>query len=55
MGKAGPRGVLFGPAKGGRRPARCIGCQRPIMYGDRCPACANQARARAVNRKRKRR
>ena len=27
-------------------PGRCIGCRRPILYGERCEGCKRQLRAR---------
>jgi hypothetical protein len=46
-------GIRFGlgPSKGRRG---CRGCRRPIVYGDRCPACIAQAKARAIDRARHR-
>jgi hypothetical protein len=43
--------VRFGPGTAKKR--GCFDCHRPIVYGDRCLDCAQQARAQAVNRKRK--
>jgi hypothetical protein len=43
-----PRGPRGGPHK-------CLGCHVPIVYGERCPECANQAAAQAVNRERRNR
>jgi predicted amidophosphoribosyltransferase len=31
-------------------PPRCLGCHRPLVYGDRCPDCQRKLRQR---RKRK--
>jgi hypothetical protein len=31
----------------------CRGCHRPIVHGDRCAECLAQARAQAIDRKRK--
>jgi hypothetical protein len=47
-------GIRFGlgPSKGRHG---CRGCHRPIVYGDRCPDCVAQARAQAINRKRRKR
>jgi hypothetical protein len=37
--------VLFGPsASKGRN--RCIACQRPIVWGDRCENCKRELAAR---------
>jgi hypothetical protein len=42
-------------AKGGRRaPTVCLGCHKPIVYGERCPTCATLVRAKAAKRRRKR-
>jgi hypothetical protein len=42
-------------AKGGRRaPAVCLGCHKPIVYGERCAACATQVRIKAAKRRRRR-
>jgi hypothetical protein len=27
-------------------PPRCLGCHRPIFYGDRCEACKRELRQR---------
>jgi hypothetical protein len=45
--------VRFGPGTAKKR--RCFACHRPIVYGDRCPDCVSQARAQAINRKRRKR
>jgi hypothetical protein len=29
-----------------RGPAVCLGCQRPIVYGDRCQRCQHELRQR---------
>jgi hypothetical protein len=57
MGKGSFRArVLFRPRKRGSKGRHgCFDCHRPIVYGDRCPDCAQQARAQAVNRKRRKR
>jgi hypothetical protein len=38
----------------GKRQQHCMGCQRPIVYGDRCPPCAQLVRTRAAKRRRRR-
>jgi hypothetical protein len=44
MGKRGQFGWhVTGPAKATRG---CVGCRRPIVYGDRCPTCAKRLRLR---------
>jgi hypothetical protein len=42
-----PRGPRGGPHK-------CLGCHRPIIYGDRCRACATEARVKADKQRRRR-
>jgi predicted amidophosphoribosyltransferase len=44
MGKSGGR-VVYGAPKHGKR-QHCLGCQRPIVYGDRCPDCQRELRQR---------
>jgi hypothetical protein len=46
MGKGHFRvAVLFGPsASKGRN--RCIACQRPIVWGERCESCKQELAAR---------
>jgi hypothetical protein len=46
-------GVLFGPGASKKRHG-CLGCHRPIVYGDRCPDCQRLVRTRAAKRRRKR-
>jgi hypothetical protein len=46
VGKGFKRGVLFGPLNRRSQPHRCIACQRPIIYGDRCQDCRNKLRQR---------
>jgi hypothetical protein len=36
-------------AKGGRRaPTVCLGCHKPIVFGERCPPCAHEVKVKAV-------
>jgi hypothetical protein len=45
MGKGHFRArVLFGPSATRKR--GCIGCRRPIVYGDRCEDCKRRVRQR---------
>ena len=36
----------------GRGHSRCLGCQRPIVYGERCPDCASELRKRKRRKQR---
>jgi hypothetical protein len=45
MAKSGKHGVLYGPSAGSRG-NRCIGCQHPIAYGERCEGCKRKLRDR---------
>jgi hypothetical protein len=36
---------VFGAPKRGKG-QRCLGCHRPIVYGDRCPDCQQKLRVR---------
>jgi hypothetical protein len=42
--------INVGQGNGRSGPASCLGCHRPIVYGDRCPPCQRKLRQR---RKRK--
>jgi hypothetical protein len=46
--------VLYGAPKRGGKRRHCLGCDRPIVYGDRCPPCASLVRIRAAKRRRHR-
>ena len=45
MGKSGA--YYTAPSGARKSPSRCMGnCGRPLVYGDRCPPCANELRKR---------
>ena len=52
MGKSGV--YYIAPTGARRAPISCIGCKRRIVYGDRCPPCAQLVRTRAAKRRRRR-
>ena len=37
-------GFLFGPGR--HVPAGCVGCRRPIAWGERCESCKQELRQR---------
>jgi hypothetical protein len=54
MGKSGGGRVVYRAPKRGGKGRHCLGCYRPIVYGDRCPPCAQLVRTRAAKRRRRR-
>jgi rRNA maturation endonuclease Nob1 len=52
--KGGGAGYGPGVAERTRWGSRCIGCHKPIVYGDRCPRCQRITQIRAATRRRRR-
>jgi hypothetical protein len=50
MGKSGHYYVA--PQGARRGPERCVGCKKPIVYGDRCEACKRELRRRVARKPR---
>jgi hypothetical protein len=42
--------ILTGPPR--RRTLDCIGCRRPIVYGERCEGCKRELRLRQRRKRR---
>ena len=54
-GAVGKSNAYYCAPTGARRgPWQCIGCKKPITYGDRCPPCEQAVRTRAAKRRRRR-
>jgi hypothetical protein len=50
MGKS--TAYYHAPTGARKSPAFCLGCGKPIKFGERCPPCASELRRRTTTRRR---